>query len=49
LLAVLTVAGPPSPFLQGVIWFRLTEGPIHLVANQYFKLKRLDGGDHDHH
>ena len=30
----------------GVIWFKLEEGPLHLVANQDFKLKRLDGGDH---
>ena len=30
----------------GVIWFKLEEGPLHLVADQYFKLKRLDGGDH---
>lgn len=31
---------------QGVIWFRLTKGPLHLVANQYFKLHQLEGGDH---
>ena len=22
---------------QGVIWFRLDKGPLHLVAGQYFK------------
>ena len=31
---------------QGVIWFRLEKGPLHLVADQYFKLEQLDGGDH---
>ena len=31
---------------QGVIWFRLHEGPLHLVQGQYFKLQRLEGGDH---
>mmetsp|Transcript_54735 Transcript_54735/g.119420 ORF Transcript_54735/g.119420 Transcript_54735/m.119420 type:complete len:116 (-) Transcript_54735:481-828(-) len=31
---------------QGVIWFRLDKGPLHLVAGQYFKLKQLDGGEH---
>ena len=32
--------------LQGVIWFRLEKGPLHLVADQYFKLEQIDGGDH---
>jgi len=32
---------------QGVIWFRLTKGPIHMVDNQYFKLEQIEGGD-DH-
>ena len=31
---------------QGVIWFRLEKGPLHLVADQYFKLEQIDGGDH---
>lgn len=31
---------------QGVIWFKLEKGPLHLVADQYFKLEQLDGGDH---
>eukprot|EP00316_Scyphosphaera_apsteinii_P003687 CAMPEP_0119311414 /NCGR_PEP_ID=MMETSP1333-20130426/22335_1 /TAXON_ID=418940 /ORGANISM="Scyphosphaera apsteinii, Strain RCC1455" /LENGTH=97 /DNA_ID=CAMNT_0007315779 /DNA_START=90 /DNA_END=383 /DNA_ORIENTATION=+ len=31
---------------QGVIWFRLNKGPLHLVANQYFKLQQIEGGDH---
>ena len=42
-------ASPPTRFshhAQGVIWFRLEKGPLHLVADQYFKLEQLDGGDH---
>jgi len=35
-----------SHHAQGVIWFRLEKGPLHLVADQYFKLEQLDGGDH---
>jgi len=31
---------------QGVIWFRLEKGPLHLVDGQYFKLQQLEGGDH---
>ena len=31
---------------QGVIWFKLEKGPLHLVDGQYFKLQQLDGGDH---
>ena len=31
---------------QGVIWFRIEKGPLHLVADQYFKLEQLDGGAH---
>jgi len=31
---------------QGVIWFKLDKGPLHLVADQYFKLEQLDGGAH---
>ena len=31
---------------QGVIWFRLEEGPLHFVAGQYFKLARMEGGEH---
>lgn len=31
---------------QGVIWFKLEKGPLHLVADQYFKLEQLDGGAH---
>ena len=31
---------------QGVIWFRLEEGPLHFVAGQYFKLQRMEGGEH---
>lgn len=27
---------------QGVIWFRLEKGPLHLVADQYFKLEVLE-------
>ena len=38
-------ARPPS-FLQGVIWFRLVKGPLHLVCGQYFKLNQIEGGDH---
>jgi len=26
---------------QGVIWFRLDKGPLHLVAGQYFQLQQL--------
>merc|ERR1740117_656090 len=29
---------------QGVIWFRLHKGPLHLVHGQYFKLQKLEGG-----
>ena len=28
---------------QGVIWFRLEKGPLHLVADQYFKLEQIEG------
>ena len=31
---------------QGVIWFKLEKGPLHLVADQYFKLEQIEGGDH---
>merc|ERR1719271_1969437 len=31
---------------QGVIWFRLEKGPLHFVADQYFKLEQIDGGNH---
>lgn len=31
---------------QGVIWFKLNKGPLHLVNDQYFKLEQLDGGSH---
>ena len=31
---------------QGVIWFKLEKGPLHLVDGQYFKPQQLDGGDH---
>merc|ERR1712113_927503 len=30
----------------GVIWFRLTKGPLHLVDGQYFKLHQIEGGNH---
>ena len=30
---------------QGVIWFRLNKGPLHFVANQYFKLRQMDDPD----
>ena len=30
---------------QGVIWFKLEKGPLHLVADQYFKLEQLDGAN----
>lgn len=38
------LAHPPCPFArgsQGVIWFRLEKGPLHLVADQYFKLEQV--------
>jgi hypothetical protein len=37
---------PWGVFLQGVIWFRIEKGPLHLVADQYFKLEQIQGGDH---